>query len=142
MPIATARATLSPPTAAFALAAAPKSPSYLTMKYTAPGSVPSVGLALPTLIGSALPTSHSRAMDVSALSSANSSLDRSDAGSSASATLSSACFTLSLMNESLDSAATASIAARERGPLAVREHRRARGVDDALLGVVVAERGC
>ena len=56
IPTATARLALSPPTSAFALAASARF-KYLQMKYTDAGSVPSVGLALPTLIGSVLPTS-------------------------------------------------------------------------------------
>jgi hypothetical protein len=45
---------------------------YLRAKYSAEGSAPSVGDALPTLIGSDLPTSHSLVMLVMAMSSTNS----------------------------------------------------------------------
>mmetsp|Transcript_46750 Transcript_46750/g.108608 ORF Transcript_46750/g.108608 Transcript_46750/m.108608 type:complete len:296 (-) Transcript_46750:305-1192(-) len=84
MPIATARLALSPPTIAFALAAAAKSFMYFRMMYTLDGSVPSVGDALPTLMGSVFPTSHKRAMLVMARSSTNSSLESGRVGSVAS----------------------------------------------------------
>ena len=50
-----------------------------------------LGDALPTLIGSLFPTSHSRAIDVRARSSTKSSFESGCAGSVASSTLASAC---------------------------------------------------
>merc|ERR1711907_170733 len=114
MPTATAREALSPPTIALATAAFRKS-LYFRMKYSAPGRVPSVGEALPTLIGSLLPTSHSLAMEVRARSSTNSSFESGLDGSVASFTLALACFTLDWIHESL-SAATWSTASSSGVP--------------------------
>ena len=55
-------------------------------KYSADGSAPSVGDALPTLIGSDLPTSHSLVMLVMAMSSTNSWRESAVEGSFDSAT--------------------------------------------------------
>mmetsp|Transcript_35243 Transcript_35243/g.59390 ORF Transcript_35243/g.59390 Transcript_35243/m.59390 type:complete len:233 (+) Transcript_35243:444-1142(+) len=86
--MATERDALSPPTMAFAFTASSKLSMYFKMMYTLDGSVPSVGLALPTLMGSVFPTSQRRAMDVIARSSANSSLNSGRDGSVASSNLS------------------------------------------------------
>lgn len=92
IPTATLRLALSPPIIALALTASAYAlpgwvcykEYYLSIKYKLVGIVPSVGLALPTLIGSVFPTSHRRAIEVAARSSTNSSLNKGVVGSVAS----------------------------------------------------------